>query len=467
LILLNHAVLGMQIAPVGGGPARPLGVPAPWGSKAWGEDGYIYFGLANGLGRVPETGGAVDTLIADSSGTQYAVQAVLPGARGLIASRVEPGEGASLFVLDLGNRSIRPLGLSHGLRSVAAYSETGHLLVARDQFVLAQRFDVSQLEFIGNQVTVAEVSAGTVGFMYGGGTLVYSVWSGGTGLQPMIADRSGLRRELQGLPDVSFNYPEVSPDGMRVAMNLLGELWDVGDVWIYEMPDGPLAPLSLEGDAVTMSWTSDGEQVVFIKNGDAYRIPFDGSDEPRLLLDRERALGRAFIAPDGERLFFQEDGGPTGRDIGVAHLDQPGSDSLILSGDHMEGHPALSPDGRWLAYHSTESGKYEVFIRPLYGPGTRRQVSREGGTRPRWSDDGTELFFTQDERLLFVASLDVGDDIRVANVELLFEVGGQNFDVFPGDSLFVVLDRLDDAAPIAATVVLNFDAQLRQLAGGR
>jgi Tol biopolymer transport system component len=215
-----------------------------------------------------------------------------------------------------------------------------------------------------------------------------------------------------------------------------------------------------------MSWTNDGEHVVFIKDGDAYRIRSDGSDEPELLLDRERALSRAFIAPDGERLFFQE--GPGAWDIGVANLDEPGSDSLILSGDYWEGHPALSPDGRWLAYYSNESGQSEIFIRPLYGPGRRHQVSRDGGSRPRWSDDGTELFFTQDTRLLFVASLEVGDDIRVANVELLFEVGGQNYDVFPGDSLFAILDVPgdDEAAPDVATVVLNFDAELRRLAGG-
>jgi hypothetical protein len=110
----------------------------------------------------------------------------------------------------------------------------------------------------------------------------------------------------------------------------------------------------------------------------------------------------------------------------------------------------------------------EIFIRPLYGPGRRRQVSRSGGSRPRWSHDGTELFFAWQNQL-FAAALEVGDDIRVRTVETLFDMGESQYDVFPGDSLFVILD-LPEGAEVthaAVSVVLNFEAEIRRLVGRR
>jgi Tol biopolymer transport system component len=239
---------------------------------------------------------------------------------------------------------------------------------------------------------------------------------------------------------------------------------------VYQLPEGPLTRLTRTGTASTMSWSLDGDDLFYVDAGDAYRVRSDGTDEPTLILDREADLARAVPGPDGKRLFVQER--PGAWDIAVATLDSAGSDSLLFADrDYWEGHPTPSPDGRWLAYYSSESGRSEVYVRPLYGPGRRHQVSREGGTRPRWSDDGAELYFWNDA-WIYVAALTVGDDIGVRSVERLLEAPGGDYDVFPGDSLFVILTPpagADDGAGTGAamTVTVNFDGVLRGLLNGR
>ena len=308
----------LRVASVSGGPARTVGITAPTSlPAAWGDDGDIYFTLpGGGLGRMRQDGGAVDTLIAnDSTAGFHVVQEVLPGGRGLIFSRFATARG-EVLVLDLERRTERVLFSSGGGPRLVAYSATGHLLYTSERFLLAQPFDLGRLELSGEGVPVAEVPAGELHFAFGGGTLVYTEGVSSANLRPVIVDRTGRRRELPNLPEGSFNFPEVSPDGARIAMNVTGETFVAGDIWVYEMPEGPLSRLSLSGDAGTMSWTSDGDHLVFIKDGDAYRMRSDGSEEPELLLDRERELSRAFVAQDGQRLFFQE--GPGAWDVGVA-----------------------------------------------------------------------------------------------------------------------------------------------------
>jgi len=215
-----------------------------------------------------------------------------------------------------------------------------------------------------------------------------------------------------------------------------------------------------------MSWSLDGDDIIYVDGGDAYRVRSDGSAEPTLVLDRDADFSRAVLSPDGKQLFVQEQ--PGAWNIAVATLDAPGSDSVLFAAeDYWEGHPTPSPDGRWLAYYSNESGRSEVYVRPLYGPGRRHQVSREGGTRPRWSDDGTELFFWGDG-WVHVAALTRADDIAVRSVERLLEAPGGDYDVFPGDSLFVILTPPagtdgGTTAPGAMTVAINVDGVLRGL----
>jgi serine/threonine-protein kinase len=375
---------------------------------------------------------------------------------------------ATLQVLHPEDGTVTDLGVYADGR--VQYSETGHLLFAREQFVLAQPFDANRLTVTGDAVPVAEIPSGDLLFAYGGGTLVTSSGTVGGNLQPALVDRSGRQQALPGLGDAVFNFPEVAPDGRRIAMAVTGGDPNEGDIWVYQLPEGPLTRLTRTGTASTMSWSLDGNEIFYVDGGDAYRVRSDGSDEPSLVMDRDAELSRVVVGPDGTQLFLQER--PGAWDIAVATLDVAGSDSVLFADeDYWEGHPTPSPDGRWIAYYSSESGRSEIYVRPLYGPGRKHQVSREGGSRPRWSDDGTELCF-HESGWLYVATLEVGDDVVVRSVERLIEVLAQNYDVFPGDSLFAVLappEGADDRTGTFAvtTVTINFDGVLRGLTSQR
>jgi serine/threonine-protein kinase len=461
----------LRVIPLDGQPSRTL-VTLETGlgtSLAWGDDGYVYFQLSRrgGLGRIPGTGGPIDTLSIDGvEGDRVTPQLVLPGGRGLIVSRLSPGSPSSLEVVDLRDGSTRALGTSQGPRTVG-YSPAGYLLIARDRQLLAQPFDLERLEPSGEPIPVAEVQFGGIQFGYGGGTLVYAVGATGSAAKPMITDRTGRPRALPGFPDVSADRPEVSPDGRRIAVVVAEGASNTNDLWVYDLPVGPLTRVTRSRAVEYSTWTSDGEFLIFSNGGDVFRVRADGGTEPELVLDREALIGRVAYAANGNRLFFMEGSGIF--NIGVVHLDQPGSDSLLLDETYREGHPALSPDGRWLAYYSDESGRVQIFIRPLYGLGRKRQVSRDGGVRPRWSHDGKRLFFSSVTNLLHEAVLEVGEDITVTRVTPLFRMGHSDFDVFPGDSLFatMVLPDAESVASSALTIRHDFEVVLRRLTPGR
>ena len=462
----------LQVHPLGGGPARTLADVNAFPRSAWGDDGFLYFTPPEPrvIARIPEGGGPVDTvLVSETDGIGYAPQVVLPGSRGLVYKRFGGPTGTvDLFVLDLDTGDTSFIATTSPTNRSVSYASTGHLLYSTERYLLAHPFDARSLEPTGEPVPVAEVPAGQLWFAYRAGTLVYWATAGGTALVPVIANRRGETRPLPNLGQGGFNYPEVSPQGDRIAFQVTAaEQSD--DIWIYEMPAGPLTRLSLEGGASATTWSRDGNEIFFVRTGDAYRTRSDGSRPAEPVLDRERTLARLALSPDGERMYYQE--GPGEWDIGVYTLGVEGSDSLVLAGNYWEGHPAISPDGRWIAYYSNESGtRTQLYVRPLYGPGRKHQISVDGGSRPRWSSDGTELFFAGDpgdvSRSLSVARLDVGEeDLDVVEVRRLFDMPSYNYDVFPGDSLFVVLmpESGENATPEEMIVVANFDRVLREV----
>jgi serine/threonine-protein kinase len=238
---------------------------------------------------------------------------------------------------------------------------------------------------------------------------------------------------------------------------------------VYELPAGPLTRLTFEGQDDDPNWTPDGKRILFDSDregGNALWIaPWDGSGTPERVLDRPGELFRTSWLPGAREFLFDERGRSGSSDIGLTVLGQPDSARLLLSNPYSESWPAASPDGRWLAYQSNESGRDEIYIRPLSGEGTRRQISRRGGTSPVWGRSGQELFFesaTGDS--IFAARIDVRNDAAVQGVEALFALSqsGLGVDVFPGDSLFIVFDPPQAAGSRAqpAVVVHNFIAEL-------
>jgi Tol biopolymer transport system component len=289
---------------------------------------------------------------------------------------------------------------------------------------------------------------------------------------PVLVNRQGLKRSLPGLPEnQSYGFPAVSPDGRKIALrvNPVGGGQQQMDIWVYELPAGPLTRLSFEGYDDDPSWTPDGKRVLFDsdRGGDnAFWIaPWDGSGAAEQVLDRVGNLFRTSWLP-GSRGFLFDERAPSGSsDIGIGVLGHPDSVRMLLSNPYSESWPAVSPDGRWLAYQSNESGRDEIYVRPLRGEGTRRQVSRRGGVSPVWGRDGQRLYFEAGSGdSLFSADMNLQGDVEIKRLQSLLPLrqSGLGFDVFPGDSLFVVVDLPSEAGggAQAAMVVYNYIVEL-------
>jgi Tol biopolymer transport system component len=236
---------------------------------------------------------------------------------------------------------------------------------------------------------------------------------------------------------------------------------DEANIWIYDLPSGPLSPLTRGGGISGLEWSADGQRVAYTRGQDLLWRRFDASDDEELLLRRERTLAQIALTPD--KVLYQES--PGSWDIGVATIGTPGSDSLILRGEYWEGVPAVSPDGRLLAYYSAEGGSPQIFVQPLLRPGRKVQISSGGTVSSSWAGDSRRLYYVE-RGTLMEATLTNGSDVGLAAVNRLFDLDGW-FDVFPDGELFAVLAPVaESAARREITVVSNFDLLLRR-AGAR
>jgi Tol biopolymer transport system component len=278
------------------------------------------------------------------------------------------------------------------------------------------------------------------------------------------------------LPPAPYNDERVSPDGSRVAV-VVGATGS-GDVWIHDTTRGSFTRLTFDRNAGTPVWSHDGRSVYYVAIDPAtgrttfYRKPVDGS--------RDRAQvgvanGRSFLLSvneTGDRLMIVKTTNTQTRVADIVTLAIPGGqESPVVATGADEFSGSTSPDGRWLAYQSNESGRYEIYVRDLREGGGRWQVSTAGGEEPRWSADGRELFFRSDTRFMH-AAVASQDSFRAETPLKLFDGifnvrsdTGVSFDVDPKTGRFLMTRPADPAAPPSVTaldVVLNWFADLRR-----
>ena len=253
------------------------------------------------------------------------------------------------------------------------------------------------------------------------------------------------------------------------------------DIRIKHLPDGPLERITFsEDDDFRPFWTPDGQTVTYFSGpqGDmnVWSKSADGTGEAVLVLDEERPFAQGSWSPDGQWLVLRA---AANEAMGLGLRDilafRPGEDStaipLVATPEFAEGEPALSPDGRWLAYSSNETGSREVFVRPLPDVNSDRvRVSRDGGLGPLWAHSGRELFFVDEDRGLVAAQFDPASG-QVLAQETLFTIpeghvvnAGANFyDITSDDQRFLMVRAYEDeAAPTEVIVVENFFEELKE-----
>jgi Tol biopolymer transport system component len=432
----------VRIASLAGAPTVTLTDKANTTSGDWGDDGYIYFEVDSGIARMPATGGDIEpiyTIVPEKKEIATEWVHVLPGATGVLFRLRHVGQALQDFEI-----MAAPLppkrGQGHTLvrGAYATYAPTGHLLVVTsDGKLIAIPFDPKKLEITGAPIALLEgigVRAGGFNMdltLAGNGTLAYT--TGGTlgSRRAVWVSREGTVTPVdQGWdPQGVIESAQISPDGKAMAVGLSRD--GRRDIWVKQLPDGPFSRITFgDTSSVRPSWSPDGREVYYVSDrsgsgvGPAYAHRADGTGAARLLRASSRDdFGQVVASRDGRWLILR-----------TAPLDsrspdivgmQGGDTTLVplASSPAAEFHPALSPDGHWLAYSSNESGSYEVYVRPFPETSTAKwQVSTAGGSEPVWAHNGRELFYINGRSELVSAEIQPGGTFSVGKQRTLFSV---------------------------------------------
>ncbi|HWK11698.1 MAG TPA: protein kinase [Vicinamibacterales bacterium] len=476
---------------IGSGPTTIAEVGGANRGATWLEDGSIVYSpdATTPLLRIPPAGGAAQPLT--TMNTQK-------GERSHRWPVALPGGKAVLFIVglnsspdDYNNADVDAVMVATGERrhvlagaSFVQYA-SGHLIFMRNGSINAVSFDADSLRVTGTPVPVVngvagDVTTGAAAFACAeDGTLVYAAGASGTNgnMRRLVwADRTGAVEPLS-LPPAFYNDQRISPDGSRFAV--VDGASGSGDVWIYDVARKTFTRLTFERTIATPVWSPDGRSVLYASIDAAsdrttfYRKPVDGSRDQEKLATVD---GRSFLLsvnPAGDRLMIVKTTSTQARVADILSLSiRDGVEAPLVATSADEYSGSKSADGRWLAYESNESGRYEVYVRDLREGGGRWQISTAGGEEPRWSADGRALFFRIDDRLM-QATVAAGESFAAETPTKLFDGlfnlrsdTGVSYDVDPKTGRFLMTRPADLTASASVSsldVVLNWVEELRRL----
>ncbi len=451
----------------------------------WGTDDNIYFSSRTfrSLSRVLADGGAVEEIwkVGSEAFTGFAAHPdLLPNGRGLIVTLLQGAEDrAQVGVIDLDTGELRTLTTGMSGR----YSPSGHLFYASSNGTLfAAEFDQDKMELTGPPRPVVQDvwQQGFGAAMYRlapDGTLVYQVVGGQlAGFMLAVVDREGTAAALPVPPD-AYNSIALSPDGTKLAVEVTSGSRDGGDIHILAMGDSVLARLTFQSINTYPVWTPDGRYVAFSRelesatDRDIYWKPADGSGMAEPLLERPGAQFEVQFSSDGDHVLLREGNASVADnlDLTVTRMTALDQTELFPTGAGTENRaPRISPDGRWLAYVSNESGATEVYVRPFPdgSSGAVWQVSTEGGTEPVWAHSGRELFYKSGGQLM-AAEVRTDPSFIVRARRPLFRVTQYfnnvwhaRYEVLPDDQGFIMIQTSLGVEGIETIVVRNWEAAM-------
>ena len=462
----------LKVVALDGGP--PLALTdslVDMGGVSWSHDGYVYYDAhlaGDGIARIRETGGKPEIASRpDSSGGElyHFMPHALPGGRGVLMTIARQGGPGLYDIAGLDTRTGTHKVITRGM--AARYAASGHLTwVTEEGMLMGAKFDVRKMELVGEpvlltggisvrsnqRIDVAMSSDGLLAYAAGfaAGGIRELAWVGRDGATTPVDP--AWQREISG-------RPSLSPDGRAVAV-AVGRLGG-RQVWVKQLDRGPASRVAESGWQPT--WSPDGKEVLFTSARGLERVTADGSALPVLV---HPAGGQPQYSADGRWILFvvrgvimgiQTTGDTTQRTL----IDDAGNQLL----------PALSPDGRWLAYASDEAGAFQVYVRPF--PDVTRakwQVSVAGGYAARWSKSGRELLFLDGANDLNVAAIEptavfrAGIPKRLLSLEAFAPLPPNPFEISPDGRRFLVTrpaGGVGDRETDELVVVQNFFEELR------
>ncbi len=470
----------VKIARLTGGAPTTLVRDSAWAmGLTWSDDGWIYYPAREGtaLMRVRASGGAGELVTqADTAKDELFLQwpSALPGGRALLVTVWRKTAAPDVAVLDLATKQLQVL--LGGVR--ALFAPTGHLVVVQGNgTVVAVPFSPRSFKLGGRPTSVLEglrVPQGGATFLAfsGTGTLLYDashpIW------EVVRVARDGAASLVDQGWSGELNNLALSPDGSRLAIAITNQGRD--EIWVKTLDTGPLTRIASTGSRnARPAWLPDGRSVSFTSDVDVsyqlFRAAADGSGAMQRALAFSRSVDEAEWSRDGRWLVVRGGSGGGRHLYGI----RPGVDSQprpLARTEFEEFSPTLSPDGRWLAFGSTASGKDEVYVQPF--PNTesgKYQISPAGGTEPLWSHSGRELFYRNEKGNLVAAAIDPGAAFHVSAQRVLFSTSSyltdnrsRNYTVSPDDRSFYFI-RAKVVPANTYVVVLNWFAELKAKAG--
>ncbi|HVS81530.1 MAG TPA: protein kinase [Pyrinomonadaceae bacterium] len=467
---------------VSGGPALTLCDALDSRGGAWSRDGVIIFtpDTANSLYRVTASGGVptpVTTLDASRQEVSHRFPQFLPdGKHFLYLAQGALLENTGICVGALDSKETKRLFSS---RVEAVYAPPGYLLFMRERTLMARPFDSDKLQFTGEPFPLAEqVSLNTIpGFanfsVSDNGVLTYMSGSVGNS-EPALFDREG---KLLSTVRPTGEYSNVffSPDEKRVAAALIDPQSGTRDIWLLDIARGTPTRFTFDPlEDFLPVWSPDGSRIVFASDrdgpGNLYQKSASGAGNEEQIFKTNERKWPSDWSKDGRFILYTNLSAKTKTDLWVLPMTGEQKPVPFLQSPFNEDHARFSPDGRFIAYSSDESGKFEVYVQTFPVSGGKWQVSTNGGAQPRWRRDGKEIFYLAPDRKLM--AVDVKADattLDVSTPRVLFQtrvvsypVPRNSYDASADGRRFVIITPLEEATATPITVIINWTADLKR-----
>ncbi|TAK16686.1 MAG: serine/threonine-protein kinase [Acidobacteria bacterium] len=436
-----------KVSTRGGATFTICPLPNSLRGASWGDDGFIYFSSSTGpVVRVAEGGGTpspVTELRQDERNHRWVH--VLPGGKAILYTDWHDTgfDSATVYAESLSTHT-RELVARGG--SDGRYVKTGHVVYARSEGLLAVPFNLSTLKTAGAARPVLEGVASSPNTGKGSfdvstdGVLVYEPGADSSAMRSLVwADRKGVETSARAERG-RYQAAHLSPNGKLMALEVAGAN-GVPQIWVFDPARGTLVPRTFEGASSFPVWSSDDKTLTYMSartdgTSNVYRRPADGSGtEERLTTDKGKTQWPQSWSSDGKFLTVEEAGG------GLSYLtmDPPTRHALLDSAWNKDT-PRLSWDGKWLAYASSESGTLEITVQAFPSLGGKYVISSGGGTGPRWSRDGRELFYWAPPGRIMAVSVTTTPAFSSSKPEMLFEGPYLNdFDVSADGKRFLLV----------------------------